>query len=222
MRWWRAARCYCYPHSRRCCRRTAQAIFARGLAHVPEGLQQDNPADVPAILFSWISELGELVETRSVLRALCRQLGGRVSAAPGAPPPSPAEVVPLVAQLVELERQAFHSREVIAGEQGCACANSRTCMCVPAPWLLPAAVVCRVPTRLRRPSLSVCSRRGRAGGAARGAHQPHLPSLWPPLWLQVAGGCAASDECPLFEPHRWVGAVDRMVDGRACSMQQRP
>jgi hypothetical protein len=32
-----------------------QAVFQRGLAHVPEALRQDNPADVPAILAAWIA-----------------------------------------------------------------------------------------------------------------------------------------------------------------------
>ena len=31
------------------------AVFQRGLAHVPEALRQDNPADVPAILGAWIA-----------------------------------------------------------------------------------------------------------------------------------------------------------------------
>ncbi len=31
------------------------AVFQRGLAHVPEALRQDNPADVPAILLAWIA-----------------------------------------------------------------------------------------------------------------------------------------------------------------------
>ena len=30
-------------------------VFQRGLAHVPEALRQDNPADVPAILLAWIA-----------------------------------------------------------------------------------------------------------------------------------------------------------------------
>ncbi|PRW56849.1 basal body [Chlorella sorokiniana] len=89
------------------------AVFQRGLAHVPEALRQDNPADVPAILLAWIAELGELLELRGVLRALLRQLGARVSRQPNDPPPTAGEVVPLVAQLVELERSVFHSREVL-------------------------------------------------------------------------------------------------------------
>lgn len=32
-----------------------QAVFQRGLAHVPEALRQDNPSDVPAILAAWIA-----------------------------------------------------------------------------------------------------------------------------------------------------------------------
>lgn len=35
-----------------CC---VQAVFQRGLAHVPEALRQDNPSDVPAILATWIA-----------------------------------------------------------------------------------------------------------------------------------------------------------------------
>ena len=62
-------------------------MFQRGLAHVPEGLRQDSPADVPAILAAWTTELGELVEMRGVLRALLRQLASRVSRAPHDPPP---------------------------------------------------------------------------------------------------------------------------------------
>ncbi|KAL4422033.1 hypothetical protein ABPG77_004849 [Micractinium sp. CCAP 211/92] len=89
------------------------AVFQRGLAHVPEALRQDNPSDIPAILAAWIAELGELVEMRGILRALLRQLASRVSTQPADPAPTVAEVVPLVASLVELERQVYHSREVI-------------------------------------------------------------------------------------------------------------
>ncbi|PSC71462.1 hypothetical protein C2E20_5039 [Micractinium conductrix] len=89
------------------------AVFQAGLAHVPEALRQDNPADVPAILGAWVSELGELVETRGVLRALLRQLASRVSLQPNDPAPTASEVVPLVHQLVELERKVYHSREVL-------------------------------------------------------------------------------------------------------------
>lgn len=32
-----------------------QAVFQRGLAHVPQALRQDSPADVPAILGVWVA-----------------------------------------------------------------------------------------------------------------------------------------------------------------------
>ena len=35
-----------------------QAVFQRGLTHVPPELRQDNPQDVPAVLAAWIAELG--------------------------------------------------------------------------------------------------------------------------------------------------------------------
>ena len=68
---------------------------------------------MPAILAGWISELGELLEMQGILRALTRQLASRAGLGPNQPPPSTAEVVPLVAQLVELERAALHAAEVI-------------------------------------------------------------------------------------------------------------
>ena len=36
----------------------AQAVFQRGLVHVPPELRHDNPADVPAVLLAWVAELG--------------------------------------------------------------------------------------------------------------------------------------------------------------------
>ncbi len=62
-------------------------MFQKGLAHVPEQWRQDNPSDIPAILGRWISELGELLETRGTLRALLRQLGSRAGLTPNDPPP---------------------------------------------------------------------------------------------------------------------------------------
>lgn len=93
------------------------------------------------------AELGELVETRGMLRGVLRHLASRCSLTPADPPPvrscaggawqlcagrfglclDPAlppaplpqtvgQVVPLVASLVELEREVWHSREVIRGE----------------------------------------------------------------------------------------------------------
>lgn len=46
------------------------AVFQRGLAHVPEALRQDNPADVPAILMAWIAGGQEVQLLRS---SLCRE-----------------------------------------------------------------------------------------------------------------------------------------------------
>lgn len=58
------------------CHHLPQAVFQRGLAHVPEVLRQDNPSDIPAILATWIAGKGWLVGgCRSCLRpAAARRL----------------------------------------------------------------------------------------------------------------------------------------------------
>jgi hypothetical protein len=65
----------------------AQAVFHKGLAHVPEQWRQDSPSDIPTILGRWVSELNELMEMRSMLRALLRVLGSRAGLKPNERPP---------------------------------------------------------------------------------------------------------------------------------------
>lgn len=152
-----------------------QTVFQKGLAHVPAQWRQDSPTDIPAILGSWITELGELMEMRGVVRGLLCALASRAGLKPNqqppvsrllawsyvhashagllaaaglsaqspcclpcwgasgielftpqfiaAPLPAPAllqtvrEIVPLVGQLVDFERAALHSREVISAAE---------------------------------------------------------------------------------------------------------
>ncbi|GAB4819856.1 hypothetical protein N2152v2_006902 [Parachlorella kessleri] len=89
------------------------AVFHKGLAHVPEQWRQDSPTDISNILGCWVAELGELTALRSSMRSLLRLLGSRAGLKPNEQQPAAGDVVPLVGQLVELERAALHSKEVL-------------------------------------------------------------------------------------------------------------
>lgn len=68
-------------------RHLTQAVFQRGLAHVPEAMRQDNPADVPAILGVWVAG------ARAGRRAGAWHVAGRgparlLDGSPAVPPPA--------------------------------------------------------------------------------------------------------------------------------------